>query len=100
MDLAPGVYPVFSRIDVLQNLLSGNIVIPEVCLMGLCLKAFELRLLLVEFKDTPSAKRVASSVEPVFLLGLQTCLQCNVVIDVYFHPQQRSTEGLSLRIIL
>ena len=99
MKLAPGVYPVFSRIDVLQNLLSRNIIVPEVCLMGLRLKAFELGLLLVEFKDTPSAKRVASFVQSVFLLGLQTCLQCDIVIDVYFHPQQRGTQRLSLRII-
>ena len=86
MKLGPGIYPVFSRIDVLQNLLSRNIIVPEVCLMSLRLKVIELRLLLVEFKDTPSAKRFAFFVQPVFLSGLQTCLQCSIVIDVYFHP--------------
>jgi hypothetical protein len=68
--------------------------------MCLCLKGLELGLLLVEFKDTPSAKRVASFVQRVFLLDLQTYLQGDIVIDVYFHPQQRSAQRLSLRIIL
>jgi hypothetical protein len=74
MKLAPGVYPVFSRVDVLQNLLSRDVIIPEVRLMSLRLQDFELGLFLVEFKDTPSAKRVASFVRPVYLSSLQTYL--------------------------
>jgi hypothetical protein len=72
MQFVPGFNPIISRVDILQDFLSRNVIIPEVDLVGFGLKFFELRLLLVEVKDTPSAKRVASSVQPVFPSALQT----------------------------
>jgi hypothetical protein len=72
MKLVPGFYPIFSRVDLLQDLLSRDVIVPEVDLVGLRLKFLELRLFLVEFKDTPSAKQVAFSVQPVVLSSLQT----------------------------
>ena len=40
MKFVPGLYPIFSRIDFLENFLRGNIVVPETRLVGLRLKFF------------------------------------------------------------
>jgi hypothetical protein len=72
MQFVPGLYPIFPRVDLLQNLLSRYVVTPEGNLVGLRLKFIQLGLFLVELKDTPSAKQVASSVQSVFLSSLQT----------------------------
>jgi hypothetical protein len=72
MQLVPRIYPILARVNLLKDLLSRDIVAPEADLVSFRLKFFELGRLLVQFKDTPSAKRVASSVQQVFALILQT----------------------------
>jgi hypothetical protein len=42
MNLVPGIYPIFSRVDLLQDLLSRDVIVPEVDLMRLRLKFPEL----------------------------------------------------------
>jgi hypothetical protein len=76
MQPVPGIDPFFSGIQLLENFLSKDIVVPEVRLMRLRLEFIDLGNLLVEVKDTPSATRVASFLLQVFLSGLRTCQSC------------------------
>jgi hypothetical protein len=66
VQLFPGVNPLLVRVDNLKNLLSRNIVVPEVLLVRPGLELFEINEFLVQVKDTPSATQVASPAQPAY----------------------------------